>query len=145
MPPSTHYISANTMAMGRNVGSGGGLSAWSGGAGASGGVAGGTTAGGGVKRVVPGGLVSAVGSLLDDQGESIARIVKDGSDAVQYILILNSSYPLVVTGNEKPCQIQTIPLPLAVSTPTRNCSLGVITSRLCSMEGSERLRESSKM
>jgi len=51
---------------GRNVGSGGGLSAWSGGSGASGGVAGGVAAGGGIKRVVPKDLVSAVGSMLDD-------------------------------------------------------------------------------
>ena len=51
------------------MGSGGGLSAWAGGKGASGGVAGGTTAGGGVKRVVPRNLVSSVGSLLDDPCE----------------------------------------------------------------------------
>lgn len=51
----------------RHVGSGGGLSAWSGGQGASGGVAGGTTAGAGVKRVVPRELVTGVGSMLDDE------------------------------------------------------------------------------
>ena len=70
IPPSVPYVTANTMAMGRALGSGGGLSSWAGGAGASGGVAGGTTAAGGIKRVVPRGVVSAVGSLLDDQCES---------------------------------------------------------------------------
>ena len=54
---------------GRHVGSGGGLSAWSGGSGASGGVAGGVAAAGGIKRVVPRDLVSAVGSMLDDPCE----------------------------------------------------------------------------
>jgi len=68
LPPSVPYVAANTVTTGRSVGSGGGLSAWAGGAGASGGVAGGVAAGGGVNRVVPGGLVSAVGALLDDEG-----------------------------------------------------------------------------
>lgn len=54
---------------GKYVGSGGGLSGWSGGNGASGGVAGGVTAGGGVKRVVPRDMVHAVGQLLDDPSE----------------------------------------------------------------------------
>ena len=77
--PNAPYVAANTVMTGRSVGSGGGLSAWAGGAGASGGVAGGTTAGGGVKRVVPRGLVSAVGSLLDDQRENVATNVADAS------------------------------------------------------------------
>lgn len=70
LPPS-QYTPANTVAGSRSlaVGSGGGLSAWSGGEGASGGVAGGTTAGGGTKRVVPRELVSGVGTLLDDPRE----------------------------------------------------------------------------
>lgn len=55
----------------RNVGAGGGLSAWSGGEGASGGVAGGSTAGAGVKKVVPRDLVMSLGSLLDDPRELI--------------------------------------------------------------------------
>jgi hypothetical protein len=64
---NANWVGANTVVGGKQVGSGGGLSAWSGGEGAAGGVAGGTTAGGGVKRVVPKEQVSAVGSLLDDQ------------------------------------------------------------------------------
>ena len=76
LPPSVPIVTANTVAMGKTVGSGGGLSAWAGEAGASGGVAGGSTAGGGVKRIVPGGLVSAIGALLDDQGESLSKGVE---------------------------------------------------------------------
>ncbi|ORY26879.1 hypothetical protein BCR39DRAFT_539919 [Naematelia encephala] len=67
LPPRADYVPANTVIGGRNVGSGGGLSSWAGGDGASGGVAGGTAAGGGVKRVVPRDLVNSVGALLDDQ------------------------------------------------------------------------------
>jgi hypothetical protein len=69
LPPNSNWLGATTSVGNRPVGSGGGLSAWSGGEGASGGVAGGTTAAGGVKRVVPKELVSAVGSLLDDERE----------------------------------------------------------------------------
>ena len=67
LPPNSNWLGATTSVGNRTVGSGGGLSAWSGGDGASGGVAGGTTAAGGVKKVVPRDLVSAVGSLLDDE------------------------------------------------------------------------------
>jgi hypothetical protein len=59
-------VSANAVVGSKTVGSGGGLSAWAGGEGASGGVAGGTTAAGGPKKVVPRDLVSSVGALLDD-------------------------------------------------------------------------------
>jgi hypothetical protein len=64
--PVHGWVPANTVVNGKVVGSGGGLSAWTGSEGASGGVAGGTTAGGGVKRVVPRDLVVGVGALLDD-------------------------------------------------------------------------------
>lgn len=70
LPPSVPFVSANAVVGSRQVGSGGGLSAWAGGEGASGGVAGGTTAAGGVKKVVPRDLVSSVGALLDDPRES---------------------------------------------------------------------------
>lgn len=70
LPPSVPFVTANTVVESRAVGSGGGLSAWAGGAGASGGVAGGTTAAGGVKKVVPRDLVSSVGALLDDPRKS---------------------------------------------------------------------------
>jgi len=66
LPPSVPFVSANTVVGNKTVGSGGGLSAWTGGEGASGGVAGGTTAAGGPKKVVPRDLISSVGALLDD-------------------------------------------------------------------------------
>lgn len=70
LQPKQESVSANLLgAGGRSVGSGGGLSAWSGGEGASGGVAGGTAAAGGVKKVVPRDLVDSVGALLDDPCE----------------------------------------------------------------------------
>ena len=72
--PPTVPVSATTTVGTKTVGSGGGLSAWAGGAGASGGVAGGVAAGGGVKRVVPRDLVSSIGSLLDDPREYLARV-----------------------------------------------------------------------
>ena len=73
------------------MGSGGGLSAWAGGQGASGGVAGGTAAAGGVKSVVPKDLVSSVGALLDDQRESmLVGIVL----MIQSILMSSSSFHL---------------------------------------------------
>lgn len=64
--PANGWVPANTTVNGKVVGSGGGLSAWTGSEGASGGVAGGTTAGGGIKKVVPRDLISGVGALLDD-------------------------------------------------------------------------------
>lgn len=70
--PPTMPVSATTTISNKTVGSGGGLSAWAGGSGASGGVAGGVAAGGGVKRVVPRNLVSSIGSLLDDPRTSIS-------------------------------------------------------------------------
>ena len=72
LPPSVPFVSANAVVGSKVVGSGGGLSAWAGGEGASGGVAGGTTAGGGVKKIVPRDLVSSVGALLDDPRASAA-------------------------------------------------------------------------
>jgi hypothetical protein len=69
LPPSVPFVSANAVVGSKVVGSGGGLSAWAGGEGASGGVAGGTTAAGGVKKVVPRDLISSVGALLDDPCE----------------------------------------------------------------------------
>jgi hypothetical protein len=66
LPPSVPFVSANTVVGTKTVGSGGGLSAWAGGEGASGGVAGGTSAAGGVRRVVPKDLIFSVGGLLDD-------------------------------------------------------------------------------
>ena len=66
LPPSVPFVSANAVVGSKTVGSGGGLSAWAGGEGASGGVAGGTTAAGGPKKVVPRDLISSVGALLDD-------------------------------------------------------------------------------
>lgn len=62
------------MVNGRQVGSGGGLSAWTGGEGASGGVAGGTTAAGGSMKVVPRELVSGVGAMLDDPREYLIYV-----------------------------------------------------------------------
>jgi hypothetical protein len=70
LPPSVPFVSANAVVGSKVVGSGGGLSAWAGGEGASGGVAGGATAAGGVKKVVPRDLISSVGALLDDPRES---------------------------------------------------------------------------
>lgn len=66
LPPSAPFVSANAVVGTRAVGSGGGLSAWAGGDGASGGVAGGTAAAGGVRRVVPRDLITSVGAMLDD-------------------------------------------------------------------------------
>jgi hypothetical protein len=69
LPPSVPFVSANTVAGTKAVGTGGGLSAWAGGSGASGGVAGGVTAAGGVKKVVPRDLVNSLGDMLDDPRE----------------------------------------------------------------------------
>ena len=69
LPPSAPFVFANNVVGGRVVGSGGGLSAWSGGSGACGGVGGGVAAAGGVRRVVPRELVSSLGAMLDDPGE----------------------------------------------------------------------------
>lgn len=67
--PSQTDVSAVTYVQGKYVGSGGGLSAWSGGYGAGGGVAGGVAAGGGQRRVVPKDIMLAVGQMLDDPCE----------------------------------------------------------------------------
>lgn len=74
IPPSVTFVSPNTVVSGRTVGSAGGLSAWSGGDGASGGVAGGTAAGGGARRVVPRDLINSVGALLDDQRKAACGV-----------------------------------------------------------------------
>lgn len=70
LPADVPFVSAHKIVGGKAVGSGGGLSAWAGGEGASGGVAGGSSAAGGTRKVVPRELVGAFSSLLDDPRES---------------------------------------------------------------------------
>lgn len=95
-PPAGHWLGlglpprdpttqpqAVTAVQGRDVGSGGGLSAWAGGEGAAGGVAGGTSAGGGPKRVVPAELVSAIGDMLDDPRKQSKRSRRGGTLTVR--------------------------------------------------------------
>lgn len=160
LPPNSNWLGATTSVGNRPVGSGGGLSAWSGGEGASGGVAGGTTAAGGVKRVVPRELVSAVGSLLDDERECdhskpmssrhedplLWRRRASGVmlTSPQSTLTSSSSSPRRGRGGTVSKAAENVSH-LGESTPTRSCCAAAPTSRPCSPAASARSRVLSRM
>ena len=128
--PATSPIAAVTTVGAKTVGSGGGLSAWAGGAGAGGGVAGGAAAGGGVKRVVPNDLVSAVGSMLGDPSESWSA---PNNRRLPKFTLMSSSSSLRAQGLAKGDRRG------SESTQLRNCSYDTNTSRRCSRAGSAKV------